>query len=189
MKINQQRLYLEYTTAPSLREPDSNGIMLPIRLQLLHSGADEESRIFQRFLDGKIRGFCAQEFREQLPALLTGELDSWILWHVRMRPQQLQLLYTRRQPTVQRPSDDAFLSDASMHDNAQLTLNAPKGIVCDFVIPPMLGEPEKCIRYNFGRYLENTANQYETCDLRVTEVVKGQVQFRYRLKTTYLPNT
>lgn len=184
MRINQQKFCLEYTTAPSLRE-SSDQTMLPIQLKLPYgSSAYDGAKMYERLLAGKLRGLGSSEFREQLPAFLNGEPTDWTLWNVRMLSQELQLLFSRQHPPVRPQADDPFTDTASL-EAAQLTLRASEGMVCDFVIPPMLGEPEKTVRYHFTRY-RNATSPHDTCELNVTEVVGDQVSFRCQIKTLLL---
>lgn len=187
MKINQHKLDISYTTAPSQRDPVNNGQMLPIKLKLLPSGGGSEEKVREQFLAGSIDADKDGDFRRELPKLLAGESDVWTLWHIQMWPQRIRFNFTRSQPRLPQPAASANpLDEAYPANHATLVLVAPESLAFDFEVPPMEDVPGKSVHCSLCRQKELDIDRHETCTLRITESVNGEVAFRYCLKTPYL---
>ncbi len=187
MKINQQKFCLEYCTAPSLAGMPDDTPMLPIQLQVPHGSAPDAAKLRDQLLSGNLQCLHPQDFRKHLPAVLEGSSDIWRLWLIRILPQRLQLTFMRLYPLAEESPhsfSDGFANGNMLHC-ATLNLVAPTNLACDFIVPAMQNDPERCIRYNFACRSAVGGDPHEICDLRVTEVVNGQVQFVYHLKTPY----
>ncbi len=184
MTDNRRGFCLEYSTAPTARDPANHGQMLPIQLQL--GELYDRAKVYRDLKKAQIRGDDRGDFHQWWPQHLRDESPEWILWHVRILPQQLQLLFSRRNPVVKPLNADPF-SGMENANVAQVTITAPVGLVCDFVVPPVLDEqPERCVHYDLVRYDEVLSDSPQWYHLRVVETVDNVVQFRYNLKTPFL---
>lgn len=187
MGINRHEFAIPYTTAPSQRDPANNGQMLPIKLKLLSSGVGSEAKVREQFLAGSVDADKDGDFRRELPKLLAGESDVWTLWHIRMQPQRICFQFARREPQLPQPAASANpLDEVYPVNHAALTLVAPESLAFDFEVPPMEDTPGKSVHCSLCRQRELDIDRHETCTLRVTESVNGEVAFRYCLKTPYL---